>query len=119
MYLNRELDGISLKTERDINNRQKYDYLSICRRWLNFRIYTEPYFWSCRNTNSTTDSLSFGVSVFYPIIDGILLIPSMIIFWSLRKRRSFSHALVFNVCILCHGNMIIRYKNEYKLEYLK
>ena len=35
--------------------------------------------------SSTTDSLSFGVSVFYPIIDGILLIPSMIIFWSLRK----------------------------------
>ena len=54
--------------------------------------------------SSTTDSLSFGVSVFYPIIDGILLIPSIIIFWSLRKRRSFSHALVFNVCILCHGN---------------
>ena len=38
--------------------------------------------------NSTTDSLSFGVSVFYPIIDGILLIPSMIIFWSLRKGDS-------------------------------
>ena len=37
--------------------------------------------------NSTTDSLSFGVSVFYPIIDGILLIPSMIIFWSLRKAE--------------------------------
>ena len=35
--------------------------------------------------SSTTDSLSFGVSVFYPIIDGMLLIPSMIIFWSLRK----------------------------------
>ena len=25
------------------------------------------------------------MSVFYPIIDGIVLIPSMIIFWSLRK----------------------------------
>lgn len=35
--------------------------------------------------SSTTDSLSFGVSVFYPIIDGIILIPAMIIFWSLRK----------------------------------
>ena len=38
--------------------------------------------------SSTTDSLSFGVSVFYPIIDGILLIPSIIIFWSLRKGDS-------------------------------
>ena len=37
---------------------------------------------------STTDSLSFGVSVFYPIIDGIILIPAIIIFWSLRKGDS-------------------------------
>lgn len=35
--------------------------------------------------NSSEDPLSFGVSVFYPIIDGIILIPAMIIFWSLRK----------------------------------
>ena len=37
---------------------------------------------------STTASLSFGVSVFYPIIDGIILIPAIIIFWSLRKGDS-------------------------------
>lgn len=35
--------------------------------------------------SSSTDPLSLGVSVFYPIIDGIILIPAMIIFWSLRK----------------------------------
>jgi hypothetical protein len=35
--------------------------------------------------SSSTDPLSLGVSAFYPIIDGIILIPAMIIFWSLRK----------------------------------
>lgn len=35
--------------------------------------------------SSTTDTLSTGVSIFYPIIDGIILIPAMVIFWSLRR----------------------------------
>jgi len=35
--------------------------------------------------NSATDTLTFVISIFYPIIDGIILIPAMIIFWSLRK----------------------------------
>jgi hypothetical protein len=47
--------------------------------------------------SSSTDSLSFGVSVFYPIIDGIILIPSMIIFWSLRKGDpSYLHWLLMS-----------------------
>lgn len=35
--------------------------------------------------SSSTDSLSSAVSIFYPIIDGTILIPSIIIFWSLRR----------------------------------
>ncbi|HEX9318501.1 MAG TPA: hypothetical protein VF884_06165 [Nitrososphaeraceae archaeon] len=35
--------------------------------------------------SATTDTLSTGVSIFYPIIDGIILIPAMVIFWSIRK----------------------------------
>ncbi len=48
--------------------------------------------------NSSEDPLSFGVSLFYPIIDGIILIPAMIIFWSLRKGDPASlHWLLMSV----------------------
>jgi hypothetical protein len=35
--------------------------------------------------SSTTDSLTTVVSILYPIIDGLILIPSLVIFWSLRR----------------------------------
>ena len=74
------------------------------RRWFNFRIYTESYFWSCRNTKldnrlfiirSECILSDYRWHTLNSIDDNIL---------ELTERRSFSHALVFNVRILCHGN---------------
>ncbi len=45
------------------------------------------------------------MSVFYPIIDGVLLIPSMIIFWSLRKEDP-SHMHWFLMSASCVHVMV-------------
>jgi hypothetical protein len=51
--------------------------------------------------SATTDTLSTAVSIFYPIIDGIVLIPSMVIFWSLRKTDpTFMHWLLMSLSFI-------------------
>jgi hypothetical protein len=51
--------------------------------------------------SSTTDSLSTVVSLLYPIIDGLILIPSLVIFWSLRRTDPTSmHWLLMSVAFV-------------------
>jgi hypothetical protein len=51
--------------------------------------------------SATTDTLSTIVSIFYPIIDGVILIPAVIIFWSLRKTDPLSmHWLLMSISFI-------------------
>jgi hypothetical protein len=45
--------------------------------------------------SATEDTLSTVVSIFYPIIDGVVLTPAMIIFWSLRRTHPASMHWLF------------------------
>jgi hypothetical protein len=51
--------------------------------------------------SATTDTLSTVVSIFYPVIDGVILIPAIIIFWSLRKTDPLSmHWLLMSISFM-------------------
>ena len=51
--------------------------------------------------SATTDTLSTVVSIFYPIIDGVILIPAVIIFWTLRKTDPLSmHWLLMSISFI-------------------